>query len=166
VTAINLGKGNTLETMESTACITKIVKERHEEPVTVYNLAVKDWVSYFVGQVRVYVHNGAYNGDSEPKITLPENDSQLKHIFRKDDGHIIDTPENIKRILDVANDSKNYLGKDIRGNEWYAKIESDNSQTWVRVRNLKVDNAGVNIIPKKWNNSTVLYNNVRRNKIK
>ena len=51
--------------MESTACITKIVKERHEEPVTVYNLAVKDWVSYFVGQVRVYVHNGnGYDGGS------------------------------------------------------------------------------------------------------
>ncbi len=58
VTAINLREGDTLETMEGTACITKIVKERHEEPVTVYNLAVKDWVSYFVGQVRVYVHNG------------------------------------------------------------------------------------------------------------
>ncbi len=42
VTAINLREGDTLETMEGTACITKIVKERHEEPVTVYNLAVKD----------------------------------------------------------------------------------------------------------------------------
>ena len=40
------------------------MKERHEEPVIVYNMAVKDWVSYFVGQVRVYVHNGAYNGGS------------------------------------------------------------------------------------------------------
>ena len=52
--------------MEGTACITKIVKERHEEPVTVYNLAVKDWVSYFVGKVRVYVHNGnGYDGGKE-----------------------------------------------------------------------------------------------------
>ena len=42
VTAINLREGDTMETMERTACITKIVKERHEEPVTVYNLAVKD----------------------------------------------------------------------------------------------------------------------------
>ena len=40
-----------------TACITKIVKERHEEPVIVYNLAVKDWISYFVWKVWVYVHN-------------------------------------------------------------------------------------------------------------
>ena len=66
VTAINLREGDTLETMEGTACITKIVKKRHEEPVTVYNIAVKDWVSYFVGQVRVYVHNGnGYEGDSK-----------------------------------------------------------------------------------------------------
>ncbi len=66
VAAINLREGDTLETMEGTACITKIVKKRHEEPVTVYNIAVKDWVSYFVGQVRVYVHNGnGYEGDSK-----------------------------------------------------------------------------------------------------
>ena len=66
MTAINLREGDTLETMEGTACITKIVKKRHEEPVTVYNIAVKDWVSYFVGQVRVYVHNGnGYEGGSK-----------------------------------------------------------------------------------------------------
>ena len=27
---------------------------------------------------------------------------------------------------------------------------NDNSQTWVRARNLKVDNARVNITPKNW----------------
>ena len=43
------------------ACITKIVKERYEEPVPVYNFHVKEWTSYFVcggGGIRVYVHNG------------------------------------------------------------------------------------------------------------
>ena len=70
--------------MESTACITKIVKERHEEPVTVYNLAVKDWVSYFVGKVRVYVHNGAYNGGSNTingYIKTIHEGKQGKHII-------------------------------------------------------------------------------------
>ena len=84
VTAINLREGDTLETMEGTACITKIVKERHEEPVTVYNLAVKDWVSYFVGQVRVYVHNGAYNGGSNTingYIKTIHEGKQGKHII-------------------------------------------------------------------------------------
>ncbi len=74
MTSINLGQGNTLETTEGTACITKIVKERHEEPVTVYNLAVKDWVSYFVGKVRVYAHNGiGYDGDIASKIKDIQN---------------------------------------------------------------------------------------------
>lgn len=55
-------------------------------------------MSYFVGKVKVYVHNGAYNDGSIPKITLPENNFQLKHIFRRNDGHIIDTPENRKNL--------------------------------------------------------------------
>ena len=57
-----------------------------------------------------------------PTRKLPENDSQLKHIFRKYDGYIIDTTGNRKRILDIVNDSKNYLYKDIRGNECSARI--------------------------------------------
>ena len=85
VTTINLREGDTLETMEGTACITKIVKERHEEPVTVYNLAVKDWVSYFVGKVRVYVHNGnGYNGGSNTingYIKTIHEGKQGKHII-------------------------------------------------------------------------------------
>ena len=56
---------------QGTACITRIVKKRHEEPVTVYNIAVKDWVSYFVGQIRVYVHNGnGYEGGSKTNKLL------------------------------------------------------------------------------------------------
>ena len=58
MTAINLREGDAIETVDGIACITKIVKERHEEPVPVYNFHVKDWASYFVGKVRSYVHNG------------------------------------------------------------------------------------------------------------
>lgn len=77
-------------------------------------------------------------------------------------GHIIDTPDNRSKILNVANDKKNYLGKDARGNDWYAKTESDGSQIWVRTRNGKVDNAGVNTTPRTWDDETGLYNNTRR----
>ena len=45
-------------------------------------------------------------GGSETKIALPENVAQLKHIFREEKGHIIDTPNNRSKILDVANDKK------------------------------------------------------------
>ncbi len=88
VTAINLREGDTLETMEGTACITKIVKERHEEPVTVYNLAIKDWMSYFVGQVRVYVHNGiGYDGGSSShKQNLDGLNEVRKHLTNDVDG--------------------------------------------------------------------------------
>ena len=74
--------------MEGTACITKIVKERHEEPVTVYNLAVKDWMSYFVGQVRVYVHNGiGYDGGSSShKQNLDGLNEVRKHLTNDVDG--------------------------------------------------------------------------------
>ena len=99
---------------------------------------------------------------SVTKISLPENDAQLKHIFREGNGHIIDTPDNRSKILNVANDKKNYLGRDARGNDWYAKTESDGSQIWVRTRNGKVDNAGVNTTPRTWDDETGLYNNTRR----
>ncbi|MEZ3422378.1 MAG: hypothetical protein K1W39_01540 [Lachnospiraceae bacterium] len=68
VTAINLREGDAIETVDGMACITKIVKERHEEPVPVYNFHVKEWVSYFVGEVRIYVHNtkGEHGNGSVP----------------------------------------------------------------------------------------------------
>lgn len=58
VSAINLREGDIVETMDGPAQITKIVKVRHEEKVPTYNLHVKEWASYFVGEARVYVHNG------------------------------------------------------------------------------------------------------------
>ena len=57
VTAINLREGDTIETMDGFVHITKVEKTRHEEPVAVYNFHVKDWVSYFVGKIKCYVHN-------------------------------------------------------------------------------------------------------------
>lgn len=58
VNVINLQEGDLLKTMDGTALITKIVKERHEHPVTVYNFYVAEWESYFVTGRLVYVHNG------------------------------------------------------------------------------------------------------------
>ena len=61
------------------ACITKIVKERHEEPVPVYNFHVKEWASYFVGEVRAYVHNGKerHITSKHKKKYKPENEKEL-----------------------------------------------------------------------------------------
>lgn len=61
VSAINLREGDVVETMDGAAQVTKIVKVRHEEKVPTYNLHVKEWTSYFVGKIRVFVHNGKGN---------------------------------------------------------------------------------------------------------
>ncbi len=74
VTAINLREGDAIETMNGMACINKIVKERDEEPVPVYNFHVKEWASYFVGEVRVYVHNSRTKTHGEVKEAIKEFD--------------------------------------------------------------------------------------------
>lgn len=101
-------------------------------------------------------------GDTEVKITFPQEDAQLKHIFRDAEGHIADTSANRQKILDVTSNLDNYLGKDARGNDWYAIISEDGTQIWVRVRNGVIDNAGVNDVPRTWDSVTGLYNNTKK----
>jgi len=73
------------------------------------------------------------------------------HIFRDDEGHFKeDTPENRKQIEDVANDMKNWIGKDANGTDWYGKIKEDGTQIWAEVRGNEIRNAGINDSPKKW----------------
>jgi hypothetical protein len=102
------------------------------------------------------------NENFQKNIKLPENSSQQKHIFRDAAGHLADTSANRRIILDVANDPDNFLGTDIRGNNWYAKTRRDGSQIWVRVRNGIVDNAGMNTNPRIWDPETGLYHNTKR----
>ena len=101
-------------------------------------------------------------GGITKSISLPKNDAQLKHIFRKAPGHLIDSSNNRRSILDVANNKNNYLGTDKRGNDWYHKINDNGEQIWVRVRNGVIDNAGVNTTPRIFNSETGLYKNLNR----
>lgn len=84
------------------------------------------------------------------KNSMPKNDSQIKHLFRKKEGHLQDTPENRALLLRVANDPKNYLGTDVKGARWYAEIQGDGSQVWARVWNGTIFNGGVNLPPRPW----------------
>ena len=43
--------------MDGFVHITKVEKTRHEEPVAVYNFHVKEWISFFVGRIKIYVHD-------------------------------------------------------------------------------------------------------------
>ena len=79
---------------------------------------------------------------------FPANPAQLKHIFRREAGHVADTPANRQLISDVANNAANRLGTDKFGNVWSAATRSDGSQVWVSTRNGVIQNGGVNTTPR------------------
>ena len=90
--------------------------------------------------------------DKDPKNDknkLNEKKDILAHIFTDKAGHVIDTPENRKLFQEIANEIKNFLGKDIYGNEWFAKILSDGKQAWVRVYQKIIRSAGVNEVARE-----------------
>ena len=96
-------------------------------------------------------------GGSNPSlgVQFPRNPGQIKHIFRKKTGHLSeDTFQNRKLFLDTANDKRNYRGKDNNDVEWYDRIESNGSQTWVKVKNNIISDAGVNKNPRVCNDTT------------
>lgn len=93
---------------------------------------------------------------NEKKVSLPQNDSQIKHIFGDRDGHLPDTPENRKALVDLANNSSKYVGKDSYGNSWNVEIDSSGRQTWVRYQNGVINNGGRNLSAKTWNPETGL----------
>ena len=88
------------------------------------------------------------------RVSLPSNDSQLKHILRDDEGHLLDSPENRALLVDLANDSSKFVGTDQYGNSWNAELLVDGTQNWVRYRNGIIINGGRNVIPQPWNNKT------------
>ena len=90
------------------------------------------------------------------KVRLPENDAQLKHIFRKSEGHLEDSPGNRQLLQDLANDMKHHVGKDIHGNDWHYKELDDGSQLWVSVRNGIIQEGGLNQPPRPWSERTGL----------
>lgn len=81
---------------------------------------------------------------------FPQNDSQIKHLFRKKEGHVDDTPENRNLFLDICNDESNYLGTDRYGKRWYAQILPDGRQAWVCTRDGIIQNCGINDTAHSW----------------
>lgn len=75
---------------------------------------------------------------------MPEKQEALDHIFRNETGHLPNTPENKKLLLDLVNDTKNLKGKDQWGNTCYEKVLSDGKQIWAEVWKGKIKNGGIN----------------------
>lgn len=105
------------------------------------------------------VKYGLYTFDKKAEVT---------HVFAKakggkapKDGHVYDTPENRKIILETFSDKKNFIGKDIHGKELFAKLLPDGTETWAYVQNGKVKSAGINNIPLYYNIDGCLIKNNR-----
>ena len=111
------------------------------------------YIKHFTGYTVPYDSKGMGSAGGL-KNSLPKNDAQLKHIFRNKKGHIEDNKENRSLLEDVANDSRNYVGSDNYGNQWYSKVLPNGKQVWVQVRNNTIQNGGINDPPLQWNNGT------------
>ena len=94
-------------------------------------------------------------------IKIPRNDSQLKHIFRDEEGHLADTPENRKMVSDLANDAQYFVGKDRYGNDWHIRNNEDGTQDWVRHQNMVINEGGRNSNQITWDPETGLYKNIK-----
>ena len=95
------------------------------------------------------------------EITIYDKHGQDKHIFKNEPGHIPDTPENRKLIIDTVLDKKNYVEQCKRGTYWYEKILPDGKQVWVAVRDdTIIRNAGINEIPRIFDKETGFLRNI------
>jgi hypothetical protein len=81
---------------------------------------------------------------------LPENPSQLSHIFRDAPGHLPDTPANRQLLLNTGTKPSNSLGINRFGNDVFVSTRADGSQVWVEIRNGIIQNGGVNNPPRTW----------------
>lgn len=81
---------------------------------------------------------------------LPDNPSQLSHIFGNRRGHLPDTPENRQLLLDTSNNQANHLGPNRFGNDVHVSTRPDGSQVWVETRNGIIQNGGANNPPRTW----------------
>jgi filamentous hemagglutinin len=85
---------------------------------------------------------------------FPSKPGQIKHIFSDREGHVPDTLENRKLILETVNNRKNYRGTDQWGLDNYSQELADGQQVWARVNNGVVDDAGINRVERPWDNDT------------
>lgn len=96
--------------------------------------------------------------------SLPPNPSQIKHILADRPGHLPDTPRNRQTLVEVANDAGCYVGRDANGVDWYARMEPDGSQTWVKVLGGVIRNGGRNKPPRQYDPTTGFDRNPERRK--
>lgn len=77
------------------------------------------------------------------------DDRDAPHIFRNASGHVGDTPENRRLLLDTFAPAHK-LGDDRFGNSWYARLLGDGRQVWIQARGDRIRNGGVNQRPRSF----------------
>ncbi len=110
-----------------------------------WDLALESVHTFAVGDAQAVVHNCPSGGDGGSQPTIYEKNAS--HIFRDGQkGHFTDdTPENRQQLINVASDAQNLQGTDANGNNVYARMNPDGSQTWAYVRNgTEIRNGGLN----------------------
>jgi len=92
------------------------------------------------------------------------SDRKKKHCHKSRKHFPGDHPE--PEFTTLSHKTEEYTEKPgrtgARRNDWYADISEDGTQTWVRVRNGVIDNAGVNNVPRTWDPETGLYNDTKK----
>ncbi len=81
------------------------------------------------------------------RVDVEFRDGNKTHIFDDRPGHIIDTPENRARIMNLVKDINNFGTKDRHGKLWFGKILPDGTQLWAHVINDVITNCGLNEVP-------------------
>jgi len=89
---------------------------------------------------------------SSIKISIPQD--RAGHIFKNKDGHMADTAQNRKLLVDAAYNSNNFKGVDKWGNTWHSQLQLDGSEIWTQSRGGRIINGGINNPPKKWHPET------------
>jgi len=111
------------------------------------------------GYSGLYSGTGGSGGKNSSTNKLPEGRAQIMHIFRKKEGHLVNTKKNRDKILAVANTKKYYLGTDAGGKQWYVKLNKNGSQTWASCLNRVIVNCGYNRSPIPYDEITGLNKN-------
>ena len=99
------------------------------------------------------------NGKVWPKGDLSGVDvmypGNINHLFDDRPGHLPNTPENKKVIMDLVKDPENFVGDALRwGHSWYGKTLPNGQQLWAEVRGDKIINCGRNEEPKEYDPET------------
>lgn len=74
---------------------------------------------------------------------MPKTKAQFDHIMADRRGHLANTPTNVSKVLEIANDELNFVGTTVYGKRVYLKTENE-TQYWVFVKDGVVQNAGAN----------------------